>query len=198
MPFRYTWEKAIRAARLGTTATSVALVLATYANADGTSVHPGDRLVAEGLAVSLSTVERATKRLRDEGWLKKVSDRNHRAGLANEYRLTLPNRIAPVLDDATARSTDRPADVGDRPSSATDRPSLVQGSPGTAEVPPTHYQPIPTTTRPARRPPAATQVGGGWARAAELAKRAGDSVAAQVTETPSPLTRPSQVETAAP
>lgn len=169
-PFRFVWEKTVRGAGLGrgqygVSVLAVALVLATYANADGTSVRPGVSRVATGAGVSTRTVDRALDRLRSEGYLHKVRNGNSRAGVADEYRLTLP--------DGPSSVTDQPTDTGaDHPTSVPDRPTSVTGSPDAPGVPPVqrpdHHQPIKTSA-----PAKATE--GGWTRAAQQAK--GDSVA---------------------
>lgn len=188
--FRFVWEQAIRDAKLGPTVTAVALVLSTYANADGTSIHPGEARVADGLGTSRSTVTRALQKLRGEEWLTKVRDGNSRTGQADEYRLSLPDRASPTPHD------ERPSG-GDRASPESDHASPVHGSCVTRDAPPAQDQLIYTNSSPmsttARRP-----VAGPWARAAEEAARAGDSVARPVASRPSRITRPSTVEPAAP
>jgi DNA-binding transcriptional ArsR family regulator len=84
---RWEWEKAVRTAGLPMAPALVAFALATYADADGTKVRPSQSTVASGLGVSRSTVVRAMRRLRDDGYLRLV--REPGPGRTAEYRLTL-------------------------------------------------------------------------------------------------------------
>jgi DNA-binding transcriptional ArsR family regulator len=106
-PFRNVWERAVRDARLPSSAALVGLVLATYGNGDGTSIHPGEQRLAEGLGVSRSTVARAMKSLRDQGYIDRVREGNARRGHADEYRLTLPSEHVSANSGRVSAETGR-------------------------------------------------------------------------------------------
>jgi hypothetical protein len=92
----YTWRRIIRRARLGSTATLVAAILADYASPDGRHVRPGnDRLAAE-TELSDKSIRRAMDKLRDIGLIERVfaGSRMGRRALADEYRLTIPDDLA--------------------------------------------------------------------------------------------------------
>lgn len=123
-PLRWEWERAVRSARLGLRDTAVALALATWANADGTSIRPGDALVAEGLGVSTRTVERARAVLVERGLLRLVQP--GRFGRASEYALSLPS--SPTVKSAWAAAlADSP--VGSRPTRQTSIPTHESAQP---------------------------------------------------------------------
>jgi DNA-binding transcriptional MocR family regulator len=105
--FRSVWERQIREAGLArgegkVSVLAVALVMATFANPDGTRVFPGEQRLADGIGVSRSTVTRALARLRREGWVEKIREGNSRSGQADEYRLRLPDRASPMSDRASS------------------------------------------------------------------------------------------------
>lgn len=90
---RFEWERGVLKAGLaagkgGTGVPAVAFALATFANADGTSVRPAQSTIATALGVDASVVSRALARLRREGFLELVIA--HGPGRAAHYRLTLP------------------------------------------------------------------------------------------------------------
>lgn len=61
------------------------------------------RLSAEGivkkLGMSYSTVNKIFKALEDEGWLVRTRYANRHAGIASEYRLSVPERVAKTFRD---------------------------------------------------------------------------------------------------
>lgn len=79
------WTDVVRRARLGSTQKVVAMMLANYADADGSRVYPGiARLVFE-CELTYSTIKTALRKLRQAGLIEKVG----RRGDADEYRLIL-------------------------------------------------------------------------------------------------------------
>jgi hypothetical protein len=80
----------------------VALTLSTYANANGGKVHPGEARLVDDTGLSLSSVRRAVRILRDLGLLDRVVEgsRHGRRGLADEYRLTFGRAYAEALGAA--------------------------------------------------------------------------------------------------
>jgi hypothetical protein len=91
------WTDVVRRARLGRTVKAVALVLATYADADGTRVYPGVARLSYEAEVNYNTAKTALKALRDAGLIKKVG----RKGDADEYRLILAEDLADRCDVPT-------------------------------------------------------------------------------------------------
>jgi hypothetical protein len=91
-PFRFEWERVIRAVVLPATVKHVALNLATYADADGTRVFPGNEAIASDTGLSDKTVRRALERLRDVGLIVRVvsGQRMGRRGVADGYELAIP------------------------------------------------------------------------------------------------------------
>lgn len=89
---RFEWERLIKRARLGQRAQHIGLLLATYADADGTRVKPGTVRLMSITGMSRSTVCRALAVLRDNGMIEytyKALESN-RKGAVDEYRLTRP------------------------------------------------------------------------------------------------------------
>lgn len=92
------WQRAIRDGALSGVDTggivsignvvAAALLFATYANGDGTSVRPGCSTVADAMQSNASTVKKAVKVLREGGFL--VTTREATAKAPAHYRLTLP------------------------------------------------------------------------------------------------------------
>lgn len=78
----------------------VAIFMHNRATADGTQAHPGRQMLARALQVHPATIDRALKRLRETGWLIRVSQgsRQGRRRLADSYRLAIPDHAAVLLD----------------------------------------------------------------------------------------------------
>ena len=156
---RYEWERIVRRVVMPTaTVKAVALTLATYANADGTSIYPGnDRLSAVTCAAD-KTVRRALEWLRAGYLIERVREgsRGGRGGFADEYRLTIPSDLltrhellspdeSPVsvtgdkaLADKEHRSPRPVPPVTESGSPVTEAPNT-----GHCDRTPTQYQPQP-------------------------------------------------------
>lgn len=91
---RFEWERALRASALRSVAKHVGLTIATYGDADGTSLHPGAALLQQATSTSEATVRRGLRDLVDAGYLVRVSGGKKAPGRArneaDEYCLTLP------------------------------------------------------------------------------------------------------------
>jgi hypothetical protein len=89
---RFEWERLIRRMVLAKPVKLVALVLATYADPDGTRVRPGVDVLADVTGDSARNVRRVVTMLRDLDLLTLVSRGGGRGGKgrAAEYRLTVP------------------------------------------------------------------------------------------------------------
>jgi hypothetical protein len=81
------WQTEIVRSGLGSGPVGVGMVMSTYANADGTGVHPSMRTVAEGMGCSRGYVERHCETLVEQDRLATVAKAipGHRG---TEYRLT--------------------------------------------------------------------------------------------------------------
>jgi DNA-binding transcriptional ArsR family regulator len=92
---RFEWERIVRRASLQPTEKLVALLLATYADPDGTRVKPGTERLMRVSGLSKSTIIRALTALRDAELLDRVEERfrNGRKGGCDVYRLTRPSRF---------------------------------------------------------------------------------------------------------
>lgn len=90
---RYEWERLVRRARLPKPVKLLALVLATYADSDGSRVRPGLPVLASVTGDSERNVSRILRCLVDElGLLQQVARGGGRGGKgrASVYRLTIP------------------------------------------------------------------------------------------------------------
>ncbi len=120
-PLRYEWERVIRALPLPSAAKHVALNAATYADAKGAQVYPGNERTVADTGLSLSTVKRSYRVLREVGLLVRVVEgsRMGRRGVADEYRLSIPDDVLarvvnyrPGLTVSRDQAVDNPADQG--------------------------------------------------------------------------------------
>jgi len=89
---RFEWERLIRRAIVPPAVKLLALVLATYADPDGTRVRPGTTALAAVTGGSDRTVRRHLTALRQLGLLQQVSRGGGHggSGITSEYRLTVP------------------------------------------------------------------------------------------------------------
>lgn len=87
---RFDWERIVRRARIPAGTKYLALMLATYANADGTKVQPGVKRLAIVMQVSRKTVIRGFGDLRELGLVERVKQGNRHAQENDSYRLTAP------------------------------------------------------------------------------------------------------------
>jgi hypothetical protein len=98
---RWTWVDVVRRARLGRTTKGVALLLATYADNDGSRVFPGVATASVAAEVDYKTAKRAIADLVKAGLLEVVGDRTRKAGSATEYRLVLAEDVLERIDVLT-------------------------------------------------------------------------------------------------
>ena len=92
------WVNVLRRARLGPTVTAVALMIATYADPDGTRVYPGIARLAVQCELDYRTVRRAVAALRAAGLIEMVRRGARRSGRSDEYRLILAGDLLERCD----------------------------------------------------------------------------------------------------
>lgn len=89
---RFEWERIVRRVVMPSTQKLVALVLASYADRDGSRVRPGNEVLAAVTGQSERSVKRCLAALREVGLLVVSQRGGGRAGRgkATEYQLTIP------------------------------------------------------------------------------------------------------------
>ncbi|MDV6271086.1 hypothetical protein [Rhodococcus globerulus] len=90
---RFEWERLIRRVSMPTGVKFLALMLATFADQDGSRVRPGVGHLALTLEVSARTVSRGFVWLRDNGFVTRVRQGNRYENMADEYQLSVPADI---------------------------------------------------------------------------------------------------------
>lgn len=101
---RFEWERVIKKCSFKQQSTKlVALLLATYASEDGSSVRPGRERLSTVAGLSAKHVSTQLGKLEDLGLIFKIhngSSYGRRGGLASVYQLTAPERLYQTyLDD---------------------------------------------------------------------------------------------------
>lgn len=86
----FDWTKHLRYVRIGRTAKLVGLMLATFADPDGTNAYPGVARLAVACGLDYKTVKRALADLLAAGLVDVDGGHSGRRGQYNVYRLTLP------------------------------------------------------------------------------------------------------------
>lgn len=94
------WTHVVRRARLGRTVKAVALALATYADPDGSRVHPGLARLAVECELTYNVVQGALATLRTAGLIALVRKAQRRND-SDEYRLTLADDVLDRVDVLT-------------------------------------------------------------------------------------------------
>lgn len=95
------WTIVVRRARLGPTVKLVALVIASYADPDGTKVFPGIARLAVQCEIDYRTARRAVASLRERGLIELVRRGARRNGKSDEYRLVLTEDLLERCDVPT-------------------------------------------------------------------------------------------------
>jgi hypothetical protein len=90
---RFEWERIVRRARLGKATKLVAMVLASYADASGGNVRPGEERMAGACEMGASTVRRHVAALVEAGLLERVSNGGGPRKWAACYRLVVPDDL---------------------------------------------------------------------------------------------------------
>lgn len=170
---RFDWERVIRRANLPTTTKLVALLMATYADEDGTSIHPGEELLSRVVGINTRNTRTHVTKLRKVHLLMLVSRADRFRGRADEYRLVVPTSeeglaaldlldpserhrspaTSDPVDNSEVTGRVRPVTGGDTPGETPRSPvagdaitgRTQTGLPVAHDLPPTHS---PTTDQP--------------------------------------------------
>jgi hypothetical protein len=170
---RFEWERVIRRADLPLGTKGIALLLATWADEDGTNVRPGEERLARVSGINPRNARRHVTKLRSLGLLILVSRADRFRKLADMHRLAVPvteDGIAALglldpnerhrslvtsdpVDNSGVTGQQGPVTEGDTPDGARRSPVTgdaitglsATGSPVTSDLPPTH---LPTTDQP--------------------------------------------------
>lgn len=135
------WTDVVRRARLGRTVKAVAMVLATYADADGTRVFPGVARLSYECELGYNVTQNALAKLREVQLIELVN-RSTRRGTADEYRLILGEELLERVEVPTPAQVEvainaiRGAKHG-RHKANLHPTTLGAGEPKTAELHPT-------------------------------------------------------------
>lgn len=156
---RFEWERILR--RVQVSVPSVKLVgfaMATYGNADGTKIRPGQKRLAAVLGTSEMTVRRGQGELETIGMLEMVfkghsQGRGQAGGYASEYRLTIPSDLlerVPLLDPEeaiyrTPMNSDSDKDRTPMSAESEEIPDMGEETPDTHEETPDMQGEIPDT-----------------------------------------------------
>jgi hypothetical protein len=111
MVSRQVWMRAIRGQitpatpgvgpRRATTIVAVAFFLASWANGDdGRRCRPGQAKLCAASGLSERAVRNAVQWLDHAGWITRTARRDRRAGLSDEFRLSVPADVAAELSRA--------------------------------------------------------------------------------------------------
>lgn len=92
------WNALVRRARMADRQKLAALVISSYADADGTGIHCGVSRLAVDLGCSYRTAQRYLSWLREVGLIELVREGSRRKRLSDEYRLILGPDILEHLE----------------------------------------------------------------------------------------------------
>ena len=145
-PFILQWRSAVLNASLTGTQKLCLLVLAEWADADGTNCWPAMEKIAAKASVNEKTVRRSMDELAPMGWFDRSHRRTQKGWKQFEYTLRLPDAADTVscrTDDAPdtvpATNQDAPGTVSDIDSASTGHPvhlhrTLTSDAPGTVST----------------------------------------------------------------
>jgi DNA-binding transcriptional ArsR family regulator len=91
---RFQWEQSLRMLALPWPTKSFGLLLATYADKNGTNIHPGEEHLARVTGLTQRSVRTHLAALRETYYLIERTERGSAGGrrsIADDYRLVLPN-----------------------------------------------------------------------------------------------------------
>lgn len=104
------WVSIVRRAQLDRDTKLIALLLATYADPDGTRIYPGTPRLAVQSGLSYRTVQRCMARLRAVQLIETMSRRGRRRGWSACYQLIIGPEVADRLDVASPAAEDLAAE----------------------------------------------------------------------------------------
>ncbi|WP_327139376.1 helix-turn-helix domain-containing protein [Nocardia sp. NBC_01327] len=105
---RHEWIGMIRRVQIPSQVKFLALMMATYANSDGTRIFPGSKQLALVMRVGVKIIDRDLPQLRELGFVELVKQGNRRGGESHEYRLSYPPDLPrrPMLDPDESKVCD--------------------------------------------------------------------------------------------
>lgn len=167
------WTLVVRRAQLGRTTKAVAILLATYADSDGTRVRPGIARIAIELEIGYNTAKAAMAELRTAGLIECVHKATRR-GESDEYRLIM---AADLLDRIEVWSPGQVSVAIERTKAQKRGKHRSKGGPEPVDLQPTERAADEGDLRPAEQAadeePAARLLDGNQAPAARLSDTCG-------------------------
>lgn len=111
---RFEWEQSLRMLAVPWPTKSLGLLLATYADKNGTNIHPGEEHLARVTGLTVRSVRMHLAALRERYYLLERTDRGSAGGrraVADDYRLVMPNDVMTRIGLIPAeQATKRPAE----------------------------------------------------------------------------------------
>lgn len=134
-PFILQWRSAVLNAPLTSTQKLCLLVLAEWADADGTNCWPAMEKIAERASVNEKTVRRSMDEVGPMGWFTRSHRRTQKGWKQFEYTLRLPD----AADTVSCRARDAPGTVSGSDVGSTGHPvhlhrTLTSSAPGTVST----------------------------------------------------------------
>lgn len=105
------WTEVIRRARIGRSVKAVALMMATYADANGTRIFPGLAVLAVATELNYKTVSSAVSKLQKWGLIERLKTSHRGRRHADEYRLVLAADVVERVEILDPRAFKEAADA---------------------------------------------------------------------------------------
>lgn len=133
---RFEWEQSLRMLAVPWPTKSFGLLLATYADKNGTNIHPGEDHLARVTGLTVRSVRMHLAALRETYCLLERTDRGSAGGrraVADDYRLVMPNdvmiRIGLIPGEQAKRPAESPTGQQERlPIEPVDNPRITGSS----------------------------------------------------------------------
>lgn len=105
------WTEVVRRARIGKSVKAVALMMASYADANGTRIFPGLAVLAVATEMNYNTVSSAVSKLQKCGLIERLKTSHQGRRHADEYRLVLAADVVDRVEILDPRAFKDAADV---------------------------------------------------------------------------------------
>lgn len=105
------WTEVVRRARIGKSVKAVALMMATYADSNGTRIFPGLAVLAVATELNYNTVSSAVSKLQKCGLIERLKTSHQGRRQANEWRLVLAADVVDRVEILDPRAFKDAADV---------------------------------------------------------------------------------------